>query len=79
MHYFLHWFFWTSDTAAFDTVDHSILLKRPARVARIKGTARGWFRSDFSDGFQLGHVYYVSILYAMVSQSSIGPIFAFTQ
>ena len=32
-------------SAAFDTIDHSILFQRPQHVIKIKGTALGWFKS----------------------------------
>ena len=37
-------------SAAFDTIDHNILLQRLEYVIGIKGTALGWFKS--SDRFQ---------------------------
>ena len=38
--------------AAFDKIDHNILLQRLQRVIRIKGTTFGWFKSYLSDRFQ---------------------------
>ncbi len=36
-------------TAAFDTVDHKILITRLEQCVGIKGTALGWFRSYLSE------------------------------
>ena len=39
-------------SAAFDTIDHAILLQRLEQLISIKGTALNWFKSYFSDRFQ---------------------------
>jgi len=39
-------------SAAFDMIDHCILLQRLERVIGIKLTAFGWFKSYLSDRFQ---------------------------
>jgi len=39
-------------SAAFDTIDQSILLQRVEHVIGIKGTALGWFKSYLSDRYQ---------------------------
>ena len=39
-------------SAAFDTIDHNILLQRLEHVIGIKGTALGWVKSYLSDRFQ---------------------------
>lgn len=43
-------------SAAFDTVDHNILLRRLEYAVGIKGLALNWFRSYLSDRFQFVHV-----------------------
>ena len=40
-------------SAAFDTIDHDILLQRLEQLISIKGTALNWFKSYFSDRLQL--------------------------
>ncbi|TWW54330.1 Fibroblast growth factor 17 [Takifugu flavidus] len=50
-------------SAAFDPVDHSILLQRLEHVIGIKGTALDWFRSYLSDRYQFAHVHGVPSSY----------------
>ena len=47
-------------SAAFDTIDHSILLHRLEHLIGIKGTALGCFKSYLPDRFQFVHVNDVS-------------------
>ena len=44
-------------SAAFDTIDHSLLLHRFEHVIGIKGTVLGWFKSYLSDRFQFVQVH----------------------
>ncbi|TWW80159.1 hypothetical protein D4764_10G0011890 [Takifugu flavidus] len=55
-------------SAAFDTVDHSILLHRLEHVIGIKGTALDWFRSYLSDRYQFAHVHGVPSSYRNIIQ-----------
>ena len=43
-------------SAAFDTIDHNILLQRLDHGIEIKGTALRWFKSYLSDRYQFVHV-----------------------
>uniref|UniRef100_A0AAQ6IH18 Reverse transcriptase domain-containing protein n=1 Tax=Anabas testudineus TaxID=64144 RepID=A0AAQ6IH18_ANATE len=66
-------------SAAFDTIDHNILLHRLEHVIGIKGTALEWFKSYLSDRFQFVHVNDESSMHSKVSYgvpqgSVLGPI-----
>uniref|UniRef100_A0A8C6L025 Reverse transcriptase domain-containing protein n=1 Tax=Nothobranchius furzeri TaxID=105023 RepID=A0A8C6L025_NOTFU len=66
-------------SAAFDTVDHNVLLERLEHVVGIKGTALGWFKSYLSDRFHLVNVHNKSSSYSRVTcgvpqGSVLGPI-----
>ena len=66
-------------SAAFNTIDPSILLQRLEHVIDIKGTALGWFRSYLSDRFQFVLVNEESFSHTRVSHgvpqgSVLGPI-----
>ena len=66
-------------SAAFDMVDHSILLQRLEHVIGIKGTALGWFKSYLSEVFQFVLVNEESSSHTRVSHgvpqgSVLGPI-----
>ena len=66
-------------SAAFDTIDHHILLQRLEHLIGIKGTALSWFKSYLSDRFQFVHVKNESSMHAKVKHgvpqgSVLGPI-----
>ena len=62
-------------SAAFDTIDHSILLQRPQHVIRNKLTTLGGFKSYLSDRFQFVLVNKESFSHTRVPQgSALGPI-----
>uniref|UniRef100_A0A8C6L998 Reverse transcriptase domain-containing protein n=1 Tax=Nothobranchius furzeri TaxID=105023 RepID=A0A8C6L998_NOTFU len=66
-------------SAAFDTVDHNVLLERLEHVVGIKGTSLGWFKSYLSDRFHFVNVHDKSSSYSRVTcgvpqGSVLGPI-----
>uniref|UniRef100_A0A8P4G3E0 Reverse transcriptase domain-containing protein n=1 Tax=Dicentrarchus labrax TaxID=13489 RepID=A0A8P4G3E0_DICLA len=66
-------------SAAFDTIDHNILLQRLEHQIGIKGTALSWFKSYLSDRSQFVHVNDESSINTIVSHgdpqgSVLGPI-----
>uniref|UniRef100_A0A8C4DRA9 Reverse transcriptase domain-containing protein n=1 Tax=Dicentrarchus labrax TaxID=13489 RepID=A0A8C4DRA9_DICLA len=66
-------------SAAFDTIDHNILLRRLEHQIGIKGTALSWFKSYLSDRSQFIHVNDESSVNTTVSHgvpqgSVLGPI-----
>ena len=66
-------------SAAFDTIDHQILLQRLEYQIGIKGTALGWFKSYFLDQSQFVHVNDESSMQTKVSHgvpqgSVLGPL-----
>uniref|UniRef100_A0A8C6KA24 Reverse transcriptase domain-containing protein n=1 Tax=Nothobranchius furzeri TaxID=105023 RepID=A0A8C6KA24_NOTFU len=66
-------------SAAFDTVDHNVLLERLEHVVGIKGTALGWFKSYLSDRFHFVNVHDKSSSFSRVTcgvpqGSVLGPI-----
>uniref|UniRef100_A0A8C9XWP1 Reverse transcriptase domain-containing protein n=1 Tax=Sander lucioperca TaxID=283035 RepID=A0A8C9XWP1_SANLU len=66
-------------SAAFDTLDHTILLQRLEHLVGIKGIALNWFKSYFSDRSQFVNVNnkpsnYAKINHGVPQGSVLGPI-----
>ncbi|RCU35147.1 hypothetical protein DVA81_17755 [Acinetobacter baumannii] len=66
-------------SAAFDTIDHRILLQRLEHLIGIKGPGLSWFQSYLSDRFQFVHVndessVHTAVNYRVPQGSVLGPI-----
>ena len=66
-------------SAAFDTIDHNILLSRLASRFGVKGTALNWFKSYLSDRFQAVLIDGIEsklhhLLFGVPQGSVLGPI-----
>ena len=66
-------------SAAFDTIDHHILLRRLEELLGIRGTALAWLKSYLSDRFQFVHVnnessVHTRVRYGVPQGSVLGPI-----
>lgn len=66
-------------SAAFDTIDHDVLIQRLEMLLGITGTALNWFKSYLSDRNQFVHVnnkssMYTRVNYGVPQGSVLGPI-----
>ena len=66
-------------SAAFDTIDHSILLDRLEKLVGVTGKALSWFKSYLSDCFEFVHVNgdpsaLTRVKYGVPQGSVLGPM-----